>query len=270
MSKIIFSDLDGTLLDDKKQITPQNREAILRATKAGHSFVIATGRPFESARKVSDSLGLNTPGCYMVSYNGAHVYDCFQKKVLAKRTLSLELTRELFARADAAGLYIHTYQNEEILTKKATEELAYYASRTNLKAAPREDVLDHLTKEPCKLIVIHLTDHDRLVAFRESQKDFVRGKCRMLFSCPQYLEIVPEGVSKQTGIDFLSALLSVDPADTIAIGDETNDVEMIQAAKIGVAVANANPNVQKIADYVTKETNNGGAIAEVIERFVLA
>ena len=110
MSKIIFSDLDGTLLCDDKSISKGNREAIKTATKIGHSFVIATGRPFESAKKVSDSLGLNQEGCYIVSYNGGHVYDCYRNKVLFNRQLDMQTIHELFALADEADLYVHTYQ----------------------------------------------------------------------------------------------------------------------------------------------------------------
>lgn len=269
MSKIIFSDLDGTLLCDDKTISNGNREAIRKATRAGHSFVIATGRPFESAVQVSDSLGLNEEGCYIVSYNGGHVYDCFRKQILLNQQIAMQTVRELFKYADEAGLYVHTYQRGEILTKADTAELRWYASRTNLKAAPRADVLDYLTREPNKAIVIHLHDHERLERFRMQHEQWAKGKCRMLFSCPEYLEVVPEGISKQTGIAFLADYLGIDGADTIAVGDETNDIEMIKAAGTGIAVSNANPAAKEAADYVTVKSNNEDAIAEVVEQFVL-
>lgn len=269
MSKIIFSDLDGTLLCDDKSISPGNRAAIGEATARGHSFVIATGRPFESAVKVSDALGLNYEGCYIVSYNGGHVYDCFEKKVLMSRQLSMDTVHELFAYAGEAGLYVHTYQHGQILTRARTEELDWYESRTNLEGCPRADVLEYLTREPNKAIVIHLHDHARLERFAAAHAQWAKGRCRMVFSCPQYLEVVPEGISKQTGIDFLADYLGVDKKDTIAVGDETNDIEMIKAAGIGVAVSNANPAAKEAADYVTIRSNNEDAMAEVIERFVL-
>lgn len=268
MGKIIFSDLDGTLLRSDKSISEGNRAAIDRAIKEGHSFVVATGRPFESAKMVSDSLGLNGEGCYIVSYNGGHVYDCYHKKVLFSKQMELQTVRELFALADEAGLYVHTYQNGEILTKAVTEEMEWYASRTNLKACPRADVLEYLTREPNKAIVIDIHDQSRLERFRIANEAWAKGKCRMLFSCPQYLEVVPEGISKQTGIHFLAEYLGVDHADTIAVGDETNDIEMIKAAGIGVAVSNANPAAKEAADYVTARNNNEDAIAEVIETFI--
>lgn len=269
MSKIVFSDLDGTLLCSDKSVSEGNRAAIDQATKAGHSFVIATGRPFESAKIISDSLGLTGEGCYIVSCNGGHVYDCYREKVLFSRQLRMQTVHGLFAFADEAGLYVQTYQDGEILTKAVTEELEWYASRTNLKTYARADVLEHLTREPNKAIVIDLHDHARLERFLEKHAQWAKGKCRMFFSCPQYLEVVPEGISKQTGIHFLMDQLCADIADTIAVGDEANDIEMIKAAGIGVAVGNANPAAKEAADYVTKSSNDEDAIAEVIHRFVL-
>lgn len=266
MSRIIFSDLDGTLLRDDKTVSEKDAEAIRAMTAAGHSFVIATGRPFDSAIRISDALGLNTAGCYMVSYNGGHVYDCCRREVLYGSRLPMQTVRELFSRADAAGLYVHTYQNGEILTKSEASELSWYASRTNLTPRPCGDVFAHLTDEPYKAIVIHLDDHERLERFRQEQESWAEGKCRMIFSSPQYLEVVPVGISKQKGIRFLSERLGVSAADTIAVGDETNDIEMIKEAGVGVAVSNANPAVKRIADYVTEAGNNESAIAEVIRR----
>jgi hypothetical protein len=270
MSKIIFSDLDGTLLCDDKSISEGNRQAISRATAAGHSFVIATGRPFESAIQVADALGLNGAGCYIVSYNGGHVYSCCDKKVLMNRQIAMDTVRELFGRAWAAGLYVHTYQNGEILTRADSEELDYYACRTNLKPNPRADVLDYLTREPNKAIVIDLHDHERLVRFQEDAAPWAEGKCRMMFSCAEYLEVVPPGVSKQTGITFLADYLGVKRADTIAVGDETNDIEMLQGAGLAIVVQNANPLAKAAAHVVTARTNNEDAMAEVIDNYVLA
>ncbi len=269
MSKILFSDLDGTLLCNDKTVSEKNAAAIRAMTAAGHSFVIATGRPFESAIRISDALGLDTEGCYMVSYNGGHVYDCCRRQVLYSSQLTMQTVRELFARADAAGLYVHTYQNGEILTKSDAPELSWYAARTNLTPHPCGDVMEYLTDEPYKAIVIHLNDHERLERFRREQETWADGKCRMIFSNPKYLEVVPVGISKQKGIRFLADRLGVTAADTIAVGDETNDMEMIEAAGVGVAVRNANPAVREIADYVTEASNNEDAIAEVIRQFGL-
>ena len=82
MSKIIFSDLDATLLRDDKTISPRDMESIHRAIRQGHKFVVATGRSFESALAVTESLKLDLPGCYIASYNGGQIYDCLSRKVI--------------------------------------------------------------------------------------------------------------------------------------------------------------------------------------------
>lgn len=269
MSKIIFSDLDGTLLCDDKSVSPLNRAAIEQATTHGHSFVVATGRPFESAKLINDALGLNYDGCYIVSYNGAHIYDCYRKKVIFSKQLEMQIVRELFEKADQAGIYIHTYQHGQILTKERTPELDRYESRTNLSGFVTPDVCGFLTRRPNKAILIDLKDHERLERFRQDNLAWAEGKCNFLFSCPEYLEVMPAGISKGSGISFLADYLGVDLSDTIAVGDEQNDVEMISAAGIGVAMCNGISAAKEVADYVTKHNNNEDAMKEIIEKFVL-
>ncbi len=269
MSRILFCDLDGTLLRDDKSISEGNREAIGRATAAGNAFVIATGRPFESAWLVAESLGLIGEGCYIVSYNGAHVYDCLRGRALLDRRLSMETVRELFAMAEAAGLYVQTYQDGKIIARAMTRELEFYAANTNLIPMPRADVPECLAEPPTKAIVIDMDSHERLERFRAEHAAWARGRCGMVFSNPMYLEVIPEGASKEAGIGFLADYLGVAAIDTIAAGDERNDIGMVRAAGIGVAVANAIPALKEAADYVTECDNNGDAIAEIIDKFVV-
>ena len=96
--KILCVDLDATLLCDDKSITQKNREAIHRMLEAGHYIALATGRPVETAREVARELGLNTPGCYMIAFNGAVLYDCAADRVLLKRSLPIEIVQELLIR----------------------------------------------------------------------------------------------------------------------------------------------------------------------------
>ena len=97
--KILFTDIDGTLLNDAREIPKENKEAIDRAVAAGHYVVIATGRPLESAKTVVENLGLMMPGCYMIAYNGAIIYDCGKDKILKKESLPYEYVSYLMQRA---------------------------------------------------------------------------------------------------------------------------------------------------------------------------
>ena len=107
-NKILFADLDRTLLCDDKSISEKNRAAIQKMLERGHYFVLATGRPVESGRIVAKDLGLTSPGCYMIAFNGAVIYDCAADRVLYKSALPIEVAQEIFDRAHKAGIYAQT------------------------------------------------------------------------------------------------------------------------------------------------------------------
>ena len=100
--------------------------------------------------------------------------------------------------------------------------------------------------------------------------EWQKGKCISLFSMDTYLEYCPPGATKAAGVDFLCEYLKVPLKNTVAAGDERNDIPMLQEAHIGVAMKNAKDEVKACADYVTQHTNNESGIAEVIEKFLLS
>ena len=142
--KILFVDLDATLLSDDKTVSEENRAAIQKMLLAGHDIVLSTGRPVESGRAVARELELTQPGCYMIAFNGAVLYDCAADRVLLKRSLPIEVTQELFERAAKAGIYAQTYNNTEIITTRHTAELEYYRKKTGLSYKLSANVLDLL------------------------------------------------------------------------------------------------------------------------------
>lgn len=160
--KILFVDLDATLLSDDKTVSEENRAAIQKMLLAGHDIVLSTGRPVESGRAVARELELTQPGCYMIAFNGAVLYDCAADRVLLKRSLPIEVTQELFERAAKAGIYAQTYNNTEIITTRHTAELEYYRKKTGLSYKLSANVLDLLEEEPQKVLMIDLKNTGRL------------------------------------------------------------------------------------------------------------
>ncbi len=268
-NKILFVDLDATLLRDDKSVSERNREAIRRMLAEGHYIALATGRPVESGRAVARELGLTLPGCYMVAFNGAVLYDCSADRVLLKRSLPIDVVQELFERAKKAGLYAQTYTNTDIVTTKHSKELDYYRARSGLSYKLSENVLDILEEEPQKVLMIALERRERLMKFQKNNLRWERGKCNSFFSCPEYLEYCPLDTSKGTGVEYLTQILNMPLDATIAVGDEQNDLPMLQAAHISVAMKNGIQELKNMADYVTENDNNHDAIAEVIEKFIL-
>ena len=157
-TKILFADIDGTLLNDQKEIPKENMTAIQKALDLGHYVVVATGRPLDSAKAVAKDLGLMMQGCYLIAYNGAIVYDCGNEKVLKKESLPLSYVKELFERAKKVGLYIQTYKGNQIITTQDSPELEAYRNHTKLSYQVVEDVFEVLDEEPQKAMLIHLTD----------------------------------------------------------------------------------------------------------------
>jgi len=268
-NKILFVDLDATLLCDDKTVSEKNRTAIGRMLEEGHYIVLATGRPVESGRIVARELGLTLPGCYMVAFNGSVIYDCAADRVLLRRALPIEVVQELLERADKAGIYAQTYTNTDIITAKHTKELDYYKARTNLSYKLSENVLNLLDEEPQKVLLIALEDKGRLVRFQKENREWENGRCNSFFSCDEYLEYCPLGTDKGSGVEYLANMLNMPLDCTVAVGDEQNDISMIQKAHIGVAMKNGIQEIKDVADYITENDNNHDAIAEVIEKFIL-
>lgn len=161
--KIIFLDLDGTLLNDNKEFTSGNRKAIKEALKAGHKVVIATGRPLVSALSLAKELGLTGKGCYIISFNGGEIYDTEKQESLYRKTIPHDYVRHIFDIAKDAGLHCQTYDEKGILTETDTAALRAYMASTRVDSRVVPDVIAALDgKEPVKMIVMNDGDHEEL------------------------------------------------------------------------------------------------------------
>ena len=110
-------DLDGTLLDDAKQITQGNREALNQALERGHGVIITTGRPLKSAMDQARKLEMDRPGCFLIAYNGAVIYDWAEQKQIFSRTLPYEAVYQAFDKTASMDLHIQTYDTWKVLVE---------------------------------------------------------------------------------------------------------------------------------------------------------
>lgn len=269
--KIIFIDIDDTLLTHDKKITPENKQAIQKALEKGHKAVICTGRPLAAAIPIVEELGLTQEGCYIIAFNGAEIYDFSNKKNLVRNTLHMEQVRYLFSAAKKAGIHVQTYdENDTLLTKKDDEETHSYCDRIKLPFRIDPGLPDSLTSEPVKVLMIDLHDHARIDALRQSMEPWANGEgqVNLFFSNDWYLECVRKGITKGSAIHWFCKYMNVPIADTIGCGDSENDISMIQETGIGCAMANAVDGCKKAADYVTKNDCDHSGVAEIIEKFM--
>lgn len=266
--KLLFLDLDGTLLNDEKIVTPKNRLALDRTVAAGHTVTITTGRPLISAKMVAHGLGLVKKGCYLICFNGALIYDLAADRIIMEEVLELSLVRELFEEAEKAGIYIQTYSHEKILTRRMSPQLIQYHKLTGQDFEINEDFPDGIAP-PNKVLLSDLSCSGALEQFQKDHRALEKGRCVSLFSCNEYLEYCPPDASKGRAVEKMAALFGVGIENTVAVGDERNDISMIEAAGIGVAMKNGKEQARQAADYVTERDNNHDAIAEVVEKFIL-
>ncbi len=268
--KILFVDLDGTLLTDSKEITEENMAAIQKATDLGHAVVVTTGRPLSSTSRQIEKLGLTKPGCYAITSNGAMIYDSYKKEIIYQRGVPRTCLREAFDRAFAFGVHPQTYSLTHVLCEKDCEEMKYYAKSNVIPYEVVENVETYLDYDPIKILFIDLHDRGHLEAFREHMADWsAQQHLDMFFSCDIYLEFLPEGVNKGSGVRFIRDYLGVSQENTLAAGDAENDITMLKAVHNPCVMKNARPDMFQYAKYITERDNNHSGIAEIIEKFML-
>lgn len=268
--KILFLDLDGTLLNDEREISAGNLAALKEALAQGNRVVINTGRPLESAVQQNKKLGLTMEGCYVISFNGGMVYDPYREQVIYRQCLPKETAIEVAKLVDSMNLHIQTYDDHYILVEPRWEDEAVrkYCNKIHMEYRVKESFATDLVDDPAKLLAISYTDRASMDHLEQVIKaTFPQVEC--FFSCKEFLEIVPRGVHKGNALVRLCDQLGIPVEDSIAAGDEANDMAMLKAAGVGCAMKNAVPAVKEIADYITENDNNHDGVAEIVRKFML-
>ena len=268
--RLLFLDLDGTLLNDQKEITEGNKIALNQALERGHGVVIATGRPLKSAKDLAGRLGLDKPGCMMICSNGAILYDWEKNDTVFSCTLPIPTVRKLFAEANRRNLHIQTYEGDLVLVESRCEDeaLEWYCSRIGMAYRVIEAADKDVVEEPVKCLMIDYYDQTDLKSMEQWIRNNLESEADCFFSCKEYLEIVVHGMNKGNAVCRLCDIMGVDIANAVAVGDASNDLSMICAAGIGVAMANGMDIVKEAADYITQRDNNHDGVAEVVEKFL--
>ena len=247
--KIFFFDLDGTLLNKQKEITPDTMEALHKFTDAGNHFCINTGRAIDSAKAVYRGLGLDFKGSFLCGSNGTEIYSVDEGRYVYKTGIPLEMVVPIFNLADEYGIHCHTYNETHIVSRHDGECMDFYRRVIKTPLIVTDDVMAQLQNPPSKMIAIELHDHDKQERFRKALYEMTEGKLTLLYSNPYYMEIFPSIAGKGSAVKRLADILGVAIEDTYAAGDEQNDISMIEAAGHGIAMINGTDLVKKSADF---------------------
>ena len=265
-TRILFTDLDGTLLTDEKKISPYTYHILEQwCTQENNHLVLCSGRALDSIQHVFKQLNLKFPNVYLIGCNGGEIYDCEKKQLLLRRTLTFDIIKEIFFIAKQHDIHIQTYSETHIITPKAGPELAYYKQVIHTPYIVCSDPMDHLSKEPCKCLAIELKDLKRLEDFRKNILKELGDQVSVIYSNPNYIELFPINSGKGSSILWLCDYLNIPVKNSIAAGDEMNDISMIQTAGLGVAMKNGRKEVQQIANTITAYDNNEDGLAKFLK-----
>lgn len=258
---LLVSDLDGTLLTHDKSISQKNREAIQRFTAEGGSFTYITGRTPVGCQLIFQQMIPHLPiGCI----NGGGIYEPISKTYLWSMKLdpmAEKLVQYVSSRFPHAGIKLSGFHHAWFYRMNPrTEELRVIEGVPNLYAS-YADVADQLAK------VVFVTEADELEELANALNSHpLAERFDFIQSSSYYYEILPKGASKGGLLLRMADMFGIDRKKTVAVGDNNNDISMLQNAAYGVAVANATPLAKEAADLVLEHTNEENAIAELIER----
>ena len=269
-TKLFFFDLDGTLLDDGKKITPDTFAALERISGAGHRIILCSGRPLSNVLKVHDELGLNRlGGTAVIGCNGAEAFDCGTGRTLFKEGLSLETVRKVFALADRFGVHVQTYRRDAVVCRRECPETEYYQRYVRMNFLTAEDPVSLLDEEPGKCLAIDLDGKSaRLSLLRQALADELGEEADAFLSNPYYLEIISRRAGKGRAVTRTAGLLGVPCENTIAAGDSGNDISMLEAAGISIAMCNGTaltPELTGAAHFITSKDNSHDGLVPFLD-----
>lgn len=264
--KMVVSDLDGTMFGGDLTPHPRNFSAIKKLIETGRVFAIATGRPTYSALAVAKKLGLDRENQYVICFQGGIVAEAATGRELFSIPLAEEYALHIIRTARDKNATVIAYINGLPYTHYYDREAAEYANQVGVTLTVDEHFEDNYKGTFSKVIMRGAPEN--LKKIEGELMRWVEGKAACVYSAPNLLEYFNLDVSKGKAVLGLGEKLGIKPGEIIAIGDYYNDLSMITAAGLGVAICGSPAEVRAAASYVTEKTAEEGAVSEVIEKFV--
>ncbi len=267
--RIIALDLDGTLTNHDKVVTDATRKALAKAQDDGAVVVLASGRPTYGIMPIADCLELERRGGFILSYNGGKIVDCKTMETLYSQCLPDTVLPEIHNYAQEKGYALLGYSGNEIITESPDDKYVGEESRINkMPIRPVSNLLENIEKHPTKLLMTG--DPTEMVKAEEELADILGTRMDVFRSAPFFIELVPKGIDKARSLQRLLNHINYTPSDMIAFGDGYNDISMLRLAGMGVAMANAAPEVRAEANYVTLSNDEDGVAAALAHFSVTA
>jgi Cof subfamily protein (haloacid dehalogenase superfamily) len=266
--KLVAIDIDGTLLNDKREITPEVKSAIRRAKEKGVKIVITTGRPFHGVKDILAELNLLEDGDYVITFNGALVVRTKDNSEFIRKPLAYEDYLDIERLSRELNVHLHANAADCIYTanrniSKYTVNEAFIVDMPLLYRTP-EEMTPNLEIIKC----MYIDEPEFLDKVIPQIEERFEDRFTMVRSTPFYYELLNREVSKGQAVIALAIKLGFTQSETMAIGDADNDIAMLEVVGHPVAMGNATENILAVARKVTKSNNEHG-VAHAIEQWVL-
>lgn len=267
--KLLVLDVDGTLLNDEREIGKRTLAALLKVQQMGVRIVLASGRPTYGLMPLAKTLELGNYGGFVLSYNGCQIIKAQNGEILFERRINPEMLPYLEKKARKNGFAIFTYHNDTLITDSPDNEyIKNEALLNNLKIIKEDEFSTAIDFAPCKCMLVS-DKEEALIELEQHWEKRLAGTLDAFRSEPYFLEVVPCGVNKANTLGALLEHLGVTREEVIAVGDGVCDVTMLQLAGMGVAMGHSQDSVKVCADYVTASNEEDG-VALAVEKLILA
>ena len=267
MIKLVAIDVDGTLLNSTNKISEKNKESIKTAINQGAVLALASGRPLFGLFDIFEQLEINADKHYLIPYNGAIIAKASDYTKIFERTLEFDLAKSILKHLEQFPLTIVLSRNQEIIVEDANGYMINEETIANqMELIVVDNLAEFLDYRPNKILIsgdpsIIDQNIDAIQAPFLDVVDFVK-------SAPFYLEIIVKDTNKGTSLAHLAQLLNIKQDEVMAIGDNYNDLSMIEYAGLGVAMGQADAYIQSKAKFVSL-TNDEDGVAFAINKFLL-
>ena len=270
--KLVASDLDGTLLNRNKELTPRLYQALERIHEQGIYFVPATGRPFGTVPQAIKAMPFLR---YVITSNGAAIYDAAKQKNIVENNLPPQAVDAVIPIAKRLPVITEYFiRGRAYIAKSVYENLSSYAlTESHIRyildsRTPVENFWEEMQKNHAILENINLIFRDMQLRQTVWAELRALGLCSVTASTPQNIEITSPHATKAKALETLCTLLHISRESVLALGDGDNDLPMLQFAGIGVAMANGEAHIKAEADLIAEDCDNDGA-AKILEQFLL-
>jgi Cof subfamily protein (haloacid dehalogenase superfamily) len=262
--RLVALDLDGTLIGDDLILRPRVRSAVAAAQARGVDVTIVTGRMFAAARPFALALDVAGP---MVCYQGAAIFDVSSGATLRQTPVQRDVTRDALQWAYDHGVHAQCYADDTLYVEQINEFSKRYTALARVEPVVVPSLRTAFAERPTIKIVL-VDDPDRSEQHLVALRALLGDRAYLTRSHVDFVEVVDPAVNKGEALAFVAQRYGVSLDETLAIGDAWNDVPLLDAAAVGIAMGSAPPELRAHADHVVADVAHDG-VAEALERYVL-